>query len=275
MKNFDIKRFWQVLKWTIISEKKSILTAAVAFLCAFLAIQMFSCFTIFDLSRGLGAGATYAGMMTCGAIIGFMWLYYCSGILGNARTSQQRTSALMLPASNMEKYLARFIYCCIIMPVLLYVAIYAATGLRMLLELIAGHDDIVSGLSFIGFNVHVNVNGDNLDVFSNFFMIVSNCWFFSLFVLGGVFFHQRPFIWTTVSLVVASIVLGTLFFYIGVMIGEDNIKSFLTPWFKTMSLETFEFIVSLIFIVFTIFNVWLSYRLYCRLQVVQHKWFNV
>ena len=77
------------------------------------------------------------------------------------------------------------------------------------------------------------------------------------------------------ALVVVSIVLGTLFFYIGVMIGEDNIKSFLTPWFKTMSLETFELIVSFIFTAFTIFNVWLSYRLYTRLQVVQHKWFNV
>ena len=59
------------------------------------------------------------------------------------------------------------------------------------------------------------------------------------------------------------------------MIGEDNIKSFLTPWFKTMSLETFEFIVSLILTAFTVFNVWLSYRLFCRLQLVQHKWFNL
>ena len=275
MKNFNINRFWQVLKWTIISEKKSILTAAVAFLCAFLAIQLFSCFTIFDLSRGLGAGATNAGMMTCDAIFCFMWLYYCSGVLGNARTRQQRTTALMLPASNTEKFFARIIYCCIFMPVLLYVAIVAATGLRMLLELIAGHENIVSGLSFLGLNLHINLNGENLNLFNDFFMIVNNCWLFSLFVLGGVFFHQRPFIWTTVSLVVVGIVLGTLFFYIGVMIGEDNIKSFLTPWFKTMSLETFEFIVSLILIAFTVFNVWLSYRLFCRLQLVQHKWFNL
>ena len=275
MKNFNMNRFWQVLKWTVISEKKSIFTTAVAFTVAFLAIQLFSCFTIFDLSRGLGTGATNAGIMTCDAILSFMWLYYCSGVLGNARTRQQRTTALMLPASNSEKFFARIIYCCILMPVLLYVAIVAATGLRMLLELIAGHENIVSGLSFLGLNLHINVNGANLNLFNDFFMIVNNCWIFSLFVLGGVFFHQRPFIWTTVTLVVVGIVLGTLLFYIGVMIGEDNIKSFLTPWFKTMSLETFEFIVSLILTAFTVFNVWLSYRLFCRLQLVQHKWFNL
>lgn len=273
MKNFDIKRFWQVLKWTVLTEKKSIFTAAVAFLCAFLTIQLFSCFTIFDLSHGLGSGPTFAGMMTCAAVIGFMWFYYASGVLGNARTSQQRTTALMLPASNMEKFIARMIYCCILMPLIIYVAAFAATGLRMLLELIAGHDNIVSGLSIIGFKVNMNINGAT-DIFSSFFDVSMTCWNISLFVLGGVFFHQRPFIWTIVSLVAISIVFGTIFFYIGVMIGEDNIKHFLMN-FRGMTFETFDFIASLVFTAFTLFNVWLSYWLYKRLQVVQHKWFNV
>ena len=132
MKNFDINRFWQVLKWTVVSEKKSIFTTAVAFTMAFLAIQLFSCFTIFDLSHGLGAGATYAGMTTCGAIVSLMTFYYASGILGNARTTKERTIALMLPASNTEKFVARIVYCCIFMPLLLLAACFTATGLRML-----------------------------------------------------------------------------------------------------------------------------------------------
>ena len=61
-KTFDFNRFWQVLKWTILTEKKSILTAFLAFVCAFLAIQLFSCFTIFDINRSLGPAATMAGI---------------------------------------------------------------------------------------------------------------------------------------------------------------------------------------------------------------------
>ena len=271
-KTFDINRFWQVLKYTIVSEKKSIITAAVAFLAAFLAIQLFACFTIFDISHGLGPGATFAGMMVCNVIMSVMMLYYASGILGNARTSQQRVTALMLPASNVEKFLARLVYCCILMPVLIFAAAYAATGLRVLLEMIAGHDDITKGFSLI-LGGGMEEMAKTL-VFSTFFDISQTCFNFSIFVLGGVFFHQRPFVWTTVTVVAGSILFSTLLYYIGVMIGEDNLKDFFHH-FKGMTFETFDLIMSIIFTALTILNIWLSYWLYRRLQVVQHKWFNV
>jgi hypothetical protein len=272
-KTFDINRFWQVLKWTVLTEKKSILTAAAAFTAAFLAIQLFSCFTIFDITMGLGPVATEAGMTTCTVLLSFMGCYYANGILGNAQTTQQRTTALMLPASNLEKFTARIIYCCIIMLVLLYVAAIVATGLRMLLELIAGHDNITSAfstlfnLSTIRVNSHMTVGA--------FFFIASSLWSTSLFVLGGVFFSKRPFVWTIVTLVAGSIALFTLLFYIGTLIGADNLKEFFRPIFEDMSMETFGLIVDIVLLAFTVLNVWLSYWLYKRLQVVQHKWFNV
>ena len=34
-------------------------------------------------------------------------------------------------------------------------------------------------------------------------------------------------------------------------------------------------IITLPFLLFTVFNLWYSYRLFKRMQVVQHKWFNV
>ena len=273
-KTFDFNRFWQVMKWTILTEKKSILTAFLAFVCAFLAIQLFSCFTIFDLTHSLGSAATMAGMITCSGLISFMGFYYASGVLGNARTGQQRIIALMLPASNVEKFFARLLYCCIIMPVVIYLAVVASTGLRMLFELLAGHEGITSGLSYVFSGPTMRFNDNELELFSTFFYVASSCWSISLFVLGGVFFHQRPFIWTAITIFAASLLLSTLTFYICYMIGEDSIKNFLMN-FRGMTFETFDLLVSLLLTAFTVLNVWLSYRLYCRLQVVQHKWFNV
>jgi hypothetical protein len=273
-KTFDFNRFWQVMKWTILTEKKSILTAFLAFVCAFLAIQLFSCFTIFDLTHSLGSAATMAGMITCSGLISFMSVYYASGVLGNARTGQQRIIALMLPASNVEKFFARLLYCCIIMPVVIYLAVVASTGLRMLFELLAGHEGITSGLSYVFSGPTMRFNDNELELFSTFFYVASSCWSISLFVLGGVFFHQRPFIWTAITIFAASLLLSTLTFYICYMIGEDSIKNFLMN-FRGMTFETFDLLVSLLLTAFTVLNVWLSYRLYCRLQVVQHKWFNV
>ena len=179
----------------------------------------------------------------------------------------------MLPASNLEKFTARIIYCCIIMLALLYVAAIAATGLRMLLELIAGHDDITSAFSTLFDVSTIHVNNNMMD--GSFFFIASSLWSTSLFVLGGVFFSKRPFIWTNVTLIVGSIVLFSLIFYIVTLIGEENLYTFFRSIFKNMSMDTFELIVNIVLIVFTVLNVWLSYWLYKRLQVVQHKWFNV
>ena len=272
---FDFRRFWQTLKWTVLTEKKSILTAFVAFTVAFLAIQLFSCFTIFDLKRGLGSEATYVGMAVCSLLIGFMGAYYASGVLGNARNSRQRVTALMLPASNLEKFAARLVYCCIVMLLLLYVAVFAATCLRMLLELIAGHDDITAGLSVFsaGDLKIMDMDDDGLGR-STFLYLAVSWWSTSIFVLGGLFFRTRPFVWTNVTMFVGSLVLFTLLFYIGILIGEDRIKNFFMN-FKDMTFDTFRLIVSLILTAFTVFNVWLSYWLYKRLEVVQHKWFNV
>lgn len=266
MKNFNMNRFWQVLKWNLLTEKKSISIAAIAYLVGFLCIQLFSCFTLFDLSQGLGAGATFTGMVTCVSILLFLIPYYATGILGNARTKQQRTTALTLPASNLEKFLARIIYCCIFMPLLLYVAFVAATCLRTLIELLFGHEGIIFGFQSISYHF-----APNYDSFTSF---VGSIWMLSLFVLGGVFYRHRPFIWTSVTLVAVGLLLTTIGFYIGMMIGEDAIRRFAMN-FKGMSFETFDLIFSLILTAFTVLNFWLSYRLFCKLQVVQHKWFNV
>lgn len=281
MKNFNINRFWQVLKWTVLTEKKNILTACIAFTVAFLAIQLFSCFTVLDINESLGQAATLAAMGSCLAIIGFASAYYTSGVLGNARTSRQRTTALMLPASNLEKFVARLVYCCIVMLVVLYVAATAATFLRMFLEWIAGHDDITAGFSVLfgfdpSFDVDVTYNGiREEDRWPLLFSIASTIWSISLFVLGGTFFRKRPFVWTFVSLFVAGMVLFTIIFYVCTLIGEMNVKNLLEPIFKDMTIETFLNWVGAFFLAFSALNFWISYRLFCRLQVVQHKWFNV
>jgi len=271
-KSFDISRFCQVLKWTIASEKKSIVTAFIALTVAFLAIQLFSCFTIFDINRSLGEAVTMAGMGTCAALLGFMAAYYASGILGNARTREQRTTALMLPASNLEKFVARLVYCCIGMLVVLYVAILAATGLRLLLELIAGHDDITAGLGIL-FG-YVRPTRSEID-YSLLFQVAAALWSASLFVLGGVFFRKHPFVWTNVTLFAGGLLFFPLLFYVTTLIGEEKVALFLRPIFKDMTTEAFFNWVSLFLLAFTVFNVWLSYRFFCRLQVVQHKWFNL
>ena len=257
MKNFEYNRFLQTLKWNIITEKKTMLTHTLAFVAAFLLIQLFY-IGLVNMFQNPGPSSVMAGMLMNLSIACIMTYYYASGILGNARTKEQRTTMLMLPASNAEKFWARLAYVLIVIPLLIIAALIVATLLRMGIQLLLGHDYIVFGLDFLmndgGFGFLGTWSGHLFGV--------------SIFVLGGVLFRKHPFIWTWVSMLV-------VFFAIGLVM--ILIIKLLAPPQPHIHVEV-EFpraIGYALATIFTVFNFWLSYRLFCRLQLVQHKWFNV
>ena len=257
MKNFDYNRFMQTLKWNIITEKKTMLTHTLAFVAAFFLIQLFY-IGLLNMFQQPGPKSVMTGMMMSVSIVFLMTYYYASGILGNGRTKEQRTTVLMLPASNAEKYCARLVYVLIFIPLLIVAALVVATLLRMGIQLLLGHDYIVFGLDFLmddgGFGFLSTLSGHLFGV--------------SIFVLGGVLFRKHPFIWTWVGML-------AIFFAIGLVM--ILIVKLLEPPHPHIHVEadfprTVGYILATII---TVFNFWLSYRLFRRLQLVQHKWFNV
>ncbi len=257
MKTFDINRFWQMLKWNILTDEMSVMKKAIIGVVAFLIIQAFFCFNLFDLTASRGFGSTLVGMNLCFASGGLFTLFYVSGMLGNARTKEQRNILLMMPASNLEKYASRFLYCVILLPLLLLACLYVATGIRMLLELILGHKDIYFGMSGIPMITNQFNNAQFID----------NLWTISVFVLGGVLFKKNPFLWTWVSIVAISIALGLVVALIAIStMGNGPLQ---------MSVNDNHWAFKAVLAALTVFNFWYSYRLFCRLQLVTRKWFNL
>ena len=257
MKNFDNNRFLQTLKWNIITEKKTLFTHTLAFVVAFLLIQLFYIFII-NMFQEPDPKSVMIAMTFSVSAIGFLTAFYASGILGNARTKEQRTTMLMLPASNLEKYTARLVYVLVVIPLLVIVALIAATLLRMGIQLLLGHNFIVFGFDMVG------------DEHGRFFfeLILSHLFSMSLFVLGGMLFRKHPFIWTGVSIMGIILTL--------VMIGGLLVKLLMPINYNVhISLHIPDFVSYIVLSVLTVFNFWLSYRLFTRLQLVQHKWFNL
>ena len=257
MKNFNNNRFLQTLKWNIITEKKTLFTHTLAFVVAFLLIQLFY-ICVMNMLQEPGPKSVMVAMTFSTTIVGFLTAYYASGILGNARTKEQRTTVLMLPASNAEKYWARLAYVLVVIPLFVAVALLVATLLRMGIQLLLGHDYIV-----FGFDMMFNESGfDFLET------VLAHVYMMSLFVLGGALFRKHPFIWTWVSLMSLILILALV---AGLLI------KLLNPTMQHVYIhwELPRLIGDLVFAALTVFNFWFSYRLFCRLQIVQHKWFNV
>ena len=257
MKNFEYNRFLQTLKWNIITEKKTLLTHTLAFVAAFLLIQLFY-ICLVNMFQQPGSSIVMAGMLMSLSIAFFLTYYYASGILGNARTKEQRTTVLMLPAGNAEKFCARLVYVLVVIPLLVIAAFIVATLLRMGIQLLLGHDYIVFGLDFLmddgGFGF--------LSTWSSHLLGVS------IFVLGGVLFRKHPFIWTCVSMLAILFAIGLVMILIIKLLDPPHPHIHVEADFPRAVGYVLAAIV-------TVFNFWLSYRLFCRLQLVQHKWFNV
>ena len=257
MKNYDYNRFLQTLKWNIITEKKTLFTHTLAFVVAFLLVQMFYIFVV-NMLQEPGPKSVMTGMMFSVSVVGLLAAYYASGILGNARTKEQRTTVLMLPASNAEKYWARLAYVLVVIPLLVVVALFVATLLRMGIQLLLGHDYIV-----FGFNMLFDENG-----FEFLETILAHIYMMSLFVLGGALFRKHPFIWTWVSIMSVILIIA--------LVGGLLVK-LLNPTMQHVHIEFHlpSVIGDIVFLALTVFNFWFSYRIFCRLQIVQHKWFNL
>lgn len=256
MKNFNITRFWQTLRWTVFTEKRTLIAIAIASLAGSLLIQMFFTFSLISPMQVPERYDIEIAMRLCAVAYVILLLFYASRVCSNVRSPRQRATALMLPASKAEKFTARIVFCLVLLPLLSLAAVSVATCIRLLLELLANHHSIYGGWGTL-FSV-IFEEDSLLDAFTNL-------WFISLFLLAGVFFRRVPFLWMWGVIATAIVIISMIMAF--VMIASKQ-QTFTAS-------KGFEITFTILLPIFTVFNVWLSYRLYKRLQIVQNKLFNV
>ena len=170
-----------------------------------------------------------------------------------------KQALLMLPASNFEKYLMRYATWLILAP-LFVVGFFAADLLQYAINTLLGHEYVTFVISTLkDFATHmwqtiVTPKGrvEFVNVVGFFFLLLH-----SFYALGATFFRSRKFNWVlTTIILILGIGLIAWLFNDGKADSESN-----------MSLEAiiaFDVMAGL----WAIFNFWLSYRLFCRTQVI-------
>jgi len=176
---------------------------------------------------------------------------------------------MLLPASNLEKYLIRYVQWLILLPIYL-VAIFGADLLQYLIHLMAGHD---YGRSVLSVLVNDFVGGiifspsDASEASHPRFILsltVIVIWAQSLYALGATLFRSRKFNWIITT--VAIILLGLLFYKVAGYVEFIQLNDH-SP--------AVDYAVGYgFYLVWTVINYWLSYRQFCRTQVIG-KFINV
>lgn len=270
MRNFDITRFGKLMKYTIAKNRKSYMQTATIFASIIVFIAAVSLFV-----GGAPVGIDVYRITSIICFFAFVWFSTGSAlIVSDMQQKRDRIAGFMLPASKLEKFVARLAHLFIIFPLAALIGVAVGDIFQMLLTMVrlGDADSIIACL--LGAN-DINVltidNGRTLPYSLGCFILFSN----SLFLIGGTIFKRRAWIKSIIVITISSTVLLTLFAFLAKLIldtiyGEGGYDIVLVDksWWS-------DIIAYAVLAIFTAFNYWLSYKIYSRMQIVTNRWHNL
>ncbi len=250
MIQFNLNRFGKVARWSFINDKRYFVKS---FLQAFVVLLvMFVLFTMVfpkDVARegdyNMCAIAVFI-LFVVTTLFGPSFMFY------SMEGKHDMQALLMLPASNFEKYLMRYASWILLQP--LYLAAFlAADLLQYVAHLVMGYGDGRFVAAALAETWSILVEHQWMPKAVHVLIPIA-VWLHSLYALGATFFRSRRFNWVLTS--ISLMLLSTL-------------QVWLLPSVPYREATTSHFILNDVFCTFWIvLNFWLSYRLFCRRQVI-------
>ncbi len=253
MIQFNISRFGKLARWSLVNDKKYFIKS---FLQVFAILTFLFLFFTWVMNRE-SVHSSINAYETCS--IAVMFLFSTTVVMGSSfmfysmENKHDMQNLMMLPASNFEKYLMRYASWILLLPLYL-VALLGADVLQYVVNLMVGHENVtfvtstlVDSLSRL-FQLDVHSHLRHVLLHS---VLSLSVLFHSLYALGATFFRTRKFNWVLTTLV---IILLAIVPHVSVPAAEATTTDIL--------------ITDLVALCWTILNFWLSYRLFCRQQVI-------
>ncbi len=193
-------------------------------------------------------------------------------IFNNMRTKKQRIAFNMLPATHLEKYLSRYLYVTVFWIIGGIAAFIASDLVGSLLRCFFGYGKLFEGTAtafefcFQTPLVVANTTLEGKDYIPLFFWAVFGQ---ASYILGGSFFRRNPLILTWC----VQMLIGILASSFSLTVTDKTITMYILR-FDFLDAE-WVFTSTVVPIVLAILMYVLSYKIFCRMQVISNKWINV
>lgn len=220
---------------------------------------------------------------------GLMSIIGASMIFSNLQTKQARINFFMLPATNLEKYLVRFLYATVGVLAGIILTFLATDmllwGVRLLLqggstpiiyEMAIGAEMVWDGIKFF-----IRESKDQIVVDNSLLLIptiiTSTLSTYATYILGGTFFRRYAFLLTTATMWVAGMLLGLgliTFFTVAKKADYQTFSSYVEHLRDTSPLfwSSLGIVINLLW---TIGCLWISYRMFRRSNVILNRSFGL
>lgn len=280
MKTFNRKRFCNAMIWLTATRLHDVLKLTIGF-----AVFFFFLFLWVGTARAdghtdlmlLNSSALGIFYTVCGLVLTFSGSF----VTNDMRTNQERVNVLMLPASNLEKFVSRCLFALLSSVVSLFVALVAADVCQLLFRLVSGGGCVsMTWLALTSFAEMTTGVFFRYSFEAGVTMLLTFFTAHSFYVLGGTLFRRNQWILTTAM----SFVLFNVMGWISAIVlpyAEGNIFAF-SEWLRSVSENNPDKVVycglvisNLFMLALTTLYYWLAYRLFCRIQLKNNKWTNL
>ena len=255
MVQFNLNRFRKLVRWSLTMDRRWFVKNTLSWLVVFtLVFLFFTCVARFNsqpASLPAYGACTSMVLFTTVAI-----LVLGPTMMFNSMRGKHDDQRLMtLPASNLEKYLMRYSYWLLLLPSFAG-SFVVADLLQYLVNWLLGHEGRMLVMQYMG-SPQLNIGAVPRPV--GVCIVLTFVWIHSCYAIGATFFRSHKYSWimTSATLIVLGVILA-------VLLPHDEIA-------RSISSDTAINLVRLwdvIYIFLIALNFWLSYRFFCRQQVI-------
>lgn len=278
MENFNIQRFGNICSRLVMIRKKEYFRMFLGLMLAFTFFSVIACdpFHLEAFSDEYYKLAFLKISVLIGVISAIYVVLSGSMIISDLKTKQQRIDELALPATNLEKFVARAIGSSLLAVIILVVAFFVADLLQMLINMLLHKGtfasitvtakymiDEASRIGITSFQ-HETIMATLISMLFSFFAANTT------YILGGMLFRKTAWLKTSLALVLLTIIVFSLFVGYGYLVYKyTDYVVYIPEWIQSKWFPTTFSIVQIV--VYYYF----AYRIYCRLQGINTRWLNI
>lgn len=272
--NFQFSRLLMVMRWDVFTNLKSYLNMMLGMtfaLLPFFIMQLYQLSKQYQLFPNT-IDLSYLGMSQYVLMISSIAMYMmATQIFMVMKTTGQREQFLMLPASNLEKYISRFLFSTLGAAVAMITAIVVSDLVQLIFSflLLPGHHQSVClstmALLWKIWTTFIESIDSAGALMLSLLIMTCGVLVHSFFILCGTLFRKHT--------IVVSGILFIVMIYLVIYVIES------VPGTITTCLmhgdNSWIFCLLIAELLLAGFQYWLSYKVFTRMQVICNKWINL
>lgn len=304
MNNFNINRFGQTFRWVVATNFRNFIAWTLG-----AAVGAFLMEMIFVAMNVHSDGGNYVPVLystisqICQiALIIFVLVALSTGF-ADYQKKAKREAFLMLPSTNLEKFLAVVIYVTVVWSLAGFLAFAVGDTLRMAVRALAYGNEWYSlvpkvlemfGEMIPSYEDGMMIRPISYRVCAPIALIGLFVWLHSTYILGGTLLRKYAFVASSLVIISAFILMAWLnqkynlqFFYVDTFIDGQSVDALRQsgaldangPW-SAKSVQVLHkvgvlgYFITVALPILSIFNYWASFHIFKGFQLITNKWIN-